>query len=139
MNSDILKLFRLIIERNRLAKIRSAKRSKVNRLKNCLMHKKTRRYSSKQKIESYKSQFCSALDEYNLSCEQLKSFTDANVTFRRYMSKKYKTKQFTDASNHVTKISLNVGDTRELFFFENILKIITDEEINNILLDNEVI
>lgn len=139
MNSEILKLFRLIVERNRLARIRSIKRSKLNRLKNCLSHKKTMKSSSPQKVESYKSQFVSALAEYKSSCKELKAFTDANVLFRREMSKKYKTRQRTDASNHIAHISLEIDGSRELFSFDGILKIVTDEDINNILLQHELV
>jgi hypothetical protein len=133
MNQEILSLFKLILERNKLAKVRSRARSKLGRLKRYCFNRATQ--ITVERIDELRA----ALIEYNASCDELKKFTKLNAKLRKDLQKKYKTKQRTDASNHITHIWIKPNELypnfREHFNVTDIERIVIDEEIEGILLE----
>jgi hypothetical protein len=127
VNSEIIKLFKLIQERNILAFDRSRKRSKASRLRD--KFKKTDSLS-KELIKEFNLAFTG----YKNACKKLAAFTKKHRKFRNYAKSKYLTRQKTDASNHIVGMSLTLDGQRHVFSIKDIEKQIQEAEIEQILL-----
>lgn len=128
---DIFKLFSLIVERNKLARIRSCKRGKL--------HREKKNFSIRRKNKNYEQCYKDtnkALEEYMESCKVLATFTVANKELRHQIGRKYKAKQRNDASNLVSMIELQPVGTKERipFYREEIESLALNNEINDIIL-----
>ena len=130
---DVLKLFNIIVERNKLARVRSCKRGKLHREKKNF-GKKTNRKNLDYN-EAYKN-ITKAYGEYIDSCRTLAAFTLANKKLRHEIGKKYKAKQRNDASNLVSMIELQPLGSKDRvpFYREEIESISLNNEINDIIL-----
>jgi hypothetical protein len=131
-DNDIYDLLSLIVERNKLAKIRSSKRGKLHRLKQS-RYKAIRHQMSAKAIDRL---LAVAYSEYLQSCNNLAVFTKNNKEFRSKMRKKYGTIQKNDASNEVAYIKLKPNNSSDyvVFFKKDFETIVTENEVNNILL-----
>lgn len=131
-DDDIYNLLCLMYERNKLAKIRSSKRGKLQRLKKSRL--KTVRL--KMNTKSIDKLLTIAYAEYLSSCNDLAVFTKNNKNFRNSMQKKYSTVQRTDASNEVAALKLKPVNSNDyvVFFKKDFESIIVENEINEILL-----
>lgn len=128
MNSDIVKLFKLILERNVLAFERSRKRSKYHRLREKLCDSKFYHdHSILLKTAKAKADLLEA-------SAKLAAFTKRNRQFRSYAKSKYLTRQKTDASNHIVGISLTIEGERHVFAIKDVEKRLQEAEIEQILL-----
>ncbi len=127
MNSDAIRLFKLIQERNALAFDRSRKRSKAGRLRD--KFKKTDSLS-KELIKEFNLAFTG----YKNACKKLATFTKKHRKFRNYAKSKYLTRQKTDASNHIVGISLMLDGQRNFFSIKAIETCLQEVEIEQILL-----
>jgi hypothetical protein len=72
-------------------------------------------------------------EKYNNSCKKLAEFTSKNRKFRQKIRKEFNTKQANDASNNVIGVKLVLNGVSTFFSYKEIDSIITDIEINNIL------
>lgn len=123
MNNEIIKLFKLIQERNVLAFDRSRKRSKAGRLRDKV-----------SKTNSFLREYSVASTSYKNACKKLAAFTKKHRKFRNYAKSKYLTRQKTDASNHIVGMSLTLDGQRHVFSIKEIEKQIQEAEIEQILL-----
>lgn len=137
MENELLQLLNLIIERDRLSRVRTVLRSRFNRSrKECASMMEYIRPSrlscshNLQKIEKFKS----ACLQYKKACDDLHDFTRKNSEFRKKMKAKYKTHQTLDGSNHVTALRFTVDEVEFSLDINQMKKIVLDEEINRILL-----
>lgn len=130
-DDDIFLLLSIIVERNKLANVRSKTRGKVSRLR-----KKLQLEDCSKEVSKILKAISLAEKEYRASCVELASFTKSNKAFRLQMRKKYKTKQRNDASNEVESIALTPPgwDTAVFFCRKDFTNIVLDNELNDIIL-----
>lgn len=131
-DNDIYNLLSLIVERNKLARIRSSKRGKLHRLKQS-RRKTIRNHMSAKAIDKL---LAIAYSEYLQSCNNLAVFTKNNREFRSKMRKKYDTIQKNDGSNEVAYIKLKPNNSSDyvIFFKKDFEAIVIENEVNDILL-----
>lgn len=144
MENDLLSLFKLILERNKLVKKRNSARSKINYHKKSLVNL-TRHTDSLLSDTDHSSKSLKLMDllvkNYKEEHGKLKEFTAENSKFRREMRTKYKTIQDSDASNCITSIRVKIGgDTPYTrFSIEDMYKKVLDAEIDSLLLETQVV
>jgi hypothetical protein len=131
-DDDIYSLLSMLVERNKLARIRSSARAKLHRLKK----KRTNLLRCGMKVNEIDRAIIPATEQYLSSCRNLATFTKNNSAFRRDMRKKYLTRQRNSASIEVESIALRpVGWDRDAFFCKKDFEtIVLENELNDILL-----
>ena len=137
VNDEILELFRLIKERNILARARFNKRQRKHYLSKLIDKKLTNRLTGKHlktPITELNKALKKATIEYIAAVKELSAFTKKNRSTRSDLQKKYKTKQANSASNTVEGVSLEFFGSRLVFRVEQINKILLENELNDILL-----
>jgi hypothetical protein len=138
ISKDLVRFFKLIKTRNKLVATRSSTRFKLFRIKKILTKKKaksmrvSRNYLNVpvSKVEDKVKKYS---EKYNNSCKKLAEFTSKNRKFRQKIRKEFNTKQANDASNNVIGVKLVLNGVSTFFSYKEIDSIITDIEINNIL------
>jgi hypothetical protein len=137
INDDILDLFRLIKERNILARDRFNKRQKVCYLTKIIDKKLNNTISGKHlKTPLYKlrKDVSTANAEYTLARKELAKFTKENRPLRLELQRKFKTKQRKTACNTVEAVTIEFLGQRFRFGVSEMDRIVLETEINDILL-----
>lgn len=137
VNDEILELFRLIRDRNILAKERYSKRRRRDYISKILDHKKTNRLTGKHlrtPLSKLRQDLDAASRDYVAARKELSAFTKQNRSIRQDLRRKYKTKQFNSPNNTVKGITIDVLGSKITFRLDDIDRILTDAELNDILL-----
>lgn len=138
MNNEIIKLFKMIVQRNKLAKVRTSARLKLYRSRRYVEYALRHTGAKKLSDSDFKDRLYKMLelaDKYKQSCSELAKFTAETSKFRKYMQGKYKTKQQMCANNCVKSIYLDTEDGLHIFRISDIVEEVMNDEINGILLD----
>lgn len=138
ISDDLVKFFKLIKTRNKLTSTRSRARFKLFRLRKVLNKKKSKsmlvsRNYLNVTIEAVENKVKKCDEKYKSSCKKLAEFTTRNRKFRTKIRKKFNTRQHTDASNNVVGVRLVLNGVNTFFSYKEMNSIITDIQINNIL------
>jgi hypothetical protein len=137
INDEILDLFRLIKDRNVLARDRFNKRQRLQYLNKLLDKKLKNTIKGKHAltpVKTLREQVELARIDYTLARQELANFTKETRGLRSELQKKFKTKQRKTASNTVGGISIEFLGSNFYFSSSDMSKIILETEINDILL-----
>lgn len=133
VNDEILDLFRLIQQRNVLAKIRFNKRQRLQYMSK-ILNKKIKGKLVPAPLGKLIKEIELAKAEYDTARKQLASFTKENRDLRLSLQKKYKTKQAKSASNSINGVLIEFLGSKLTFTIDDINRIILETEIDDILL-----
>lgn len=137
INDDMLDLFRLIRERNVLARDRFNKRQKVQYLTKILDSKLKNTVTGKHRktpVETLREDIRLANTDYLIARDELAKFTKENRHLRLELQRKFKTKQRKTASNTVEAVTIEFLGHTFGFGLSEMDRIILEIEINDILL-----
>lgn len=138
INDDFLDLFRLVQQRNVLAKNRFNKRQRLHYLSKILDKKLNNKITGKHSltpVEKLRKDIKFAKSEYDAARKELASFTKQNRFLRLELQRKFKTKQINTASNTVEGVKIEFLGSTMLFTAKDIDRIMLDAVINDILLE----
>jgi hypothetical protein len=137
VNDEILDLFRLVQQRNVLARTRFNKRQRFQYLCKILDKKLNNRLIGKHlltPVNKLKKDVEFARSEYSIARKELASFTKENRHLRLSLQKKYKTKQCKTACNTVSGVFIEFLGSKLMFSISDINRIVLETEIDDILL-----
>ena len=137
VNDEILDLFRLIQQRNVLAKIRFNKRQRLQYMSKILNKKIGNRLAGKHlltPLDKLIKDIKLVKAEYDAARKELASFTKDNRDLRLSLQKKYKTKQAKNAANSINGVLIEFLGSKLTFTIDDINRIVLETEIEDILL-----